>query len=103
MEVFKILTYETAKKEVKYLLYFIDLVENYKIDSIEALIIHQYSLHNSISRVIKSIKNQNVDFDITLLTHDFIRQVILNKPNDELHSIIRKQYLIKTRPQRRTR
>lgn len=97
------LTYQNAKDEVEFLLNYISLIENHKIESIEDLIIYEYAIYNSISKVIKNIKSDNkfLNFNFYSVTPSFVKDVIMSTPKNELHKVIRKQYLIKTRPQRR--
>lgn len=103
MEMSKVVTYEKAKQQALALTHYIELIDTFNIQSLKDLIIHQYAIHNSISKVIKSIHNNNMDFDTINLNHDLVRETILSKPTNELHSIIAKDYKIKTRPQRRSR
>lgn len=99
------ITYSKAIQEVEVLLEYIKLVEEFKIETVTDLIIHRYALHNSIGKVITSLRDDsmNLVFDYDNLTHDFVRQTILSSPGTDLHKYIRTQYLIKTRPQRRKR
>lgn len=97
------LTYKKAQEEVKILLNYINLIDNYKVESLEDLVIYKYAIYNSISKVIKTVndENRNSNLNVYHITPDIVKSIIMNSPKDELHQIIRKQYLIKTRPQRR--
>lgn len=99
------LTYEKAKENIQFLQEYILLIESFEINNIQDLIIHQYAKLNSISKVIKSIKMGEVvtNFRINndIITHEFVRDIILSKPKAPLHAYIQKEYKIKTRPQRR--
>lgn len=97
------LTYQNAKDEVEFLLSYISLIENHKIESIEDLIIYEYAIYNSISKVIKNINldNELLNLNSYSITPSFVKDIIMSSPKNELHKLIRKQYLIKTRPQRR--
>lgn len=95
-------TYNKAKEHIAILTTYVDLVDNYNVETVENAIIHLYAMHSSISKVIKNIKNQtySFEFDSNVITHDFVRQVILSKPNDELHSIIQKIFKKKIKPRK---
>lgn len=95
-------TYNKAKEQIEILTNYVDLVDTYNIETLENAIIHLYAIHNSISKVIKNIKIQtySFEFDSNTITHDFVRQVILSKPNDELHYIIQKIFKKKTKPRK---
>ena len=101
------MNYEDAKQKLKILQEYISLVDNYSINTLQDLIIRQYAIHNSISKVIRDIKVNNLAKNLTsdteIITHDLIRETILSKPKDSLHSLIQKEYKLKTRPQRRKR
>lgn len=98
-------SYKQVQDEINTLVNYLNLIDNYKIESIENLIIYEYAIHNSISKVIKSIKsdknNSKYYKDFYLITPANIKKTILTTPKDELHKIIKKQYLKKTLPQRR--
>lgn len=97
------ITYNNAKKTIKELQHYIELIDNYEINTIDDLIIYMYAIHNSISQVIKQIKKSHYvnTFDTTLVTPKYITSVILGNKRNELHGIIKKQYKEKTRPRRR--
>lgn len=95
-------TYNKAKDQIEILTNYVGLVDDYNVDTVENAIIHLYAMHSSISKVIKHIKTQTYSFelDYSLITHEFVRQVILSKPNDELHSIIQKIFKKKVKPRK---
>lgn len=97
------MSYEKAKKEIKVLINYIELIDNFEINTIENLVIYEYAKHNSISKVIKEIRKNhyNIEFEQVIITPKFITSVILGKPQNELHSIIKTHYLKKTRAQRK--
>lgn len=101
----RLITYSKAIEELDDLKNYVSLIENFKINSLEDEIIYKYALYNSISKVISHIntdlEKNNFISDLSVITPDFIKKIILNKPSSELHFIIRKGYLLKTRPQRR--
>lgn len=95
-------SYNQAQKEVKILLDYIKLIEQFQINSLDDLIIYEYAIHNSISKVIKNIKLKKHSFDIdySKITPEHIKNTILGNPQNQLHSVIKKGYLRKTKPQR---
>lgn len=97
-------TYNQAQKEVKILLDYIELVEQFEIKNLDDLIIYKYAIHNSISKVIKDIKAHNESFtfniDSSNVTPEYVKNTILRSPKNQLHSVIKKGYLKKTKPQR---
>src|SRR5699024_10769065 len=100
-------SYNQAKKEAKLLLDYIKLIEQFEINTLSDLIIYQYAIHNSISKVIKEIKSKNASFSFTIeyeqITPDFIKNIILTIHKNQLHTTIRKGYLRKTKPQRNSK
>lgn len=92
-------TYCQAKKEVKILIDYIELIEQFEINNLEDLIIYKYALYNSISKVIKDIKTHNNSFafniDSSNITPEYIKSTILRTPGNQLHSLIKKGYLKK--------
>ncbi|MEK4556020.1 hypothetical protein [Jeotgalicoccus sp. FSL K6-3177] len=94
------LSYQEAIKKLEELSTFISLVDNYPIKSVEDLIIQQYAIYNSISKVIRHLTvTKNIHH--SKITPLYIKSIILSKPTTQLHSMVRKEYLKKTRPQRR--
>lgn len=92
----KLITYANAKSQLLSLQRYIDLVEQYDDrSSIEAWIIKNYAVTNSISKVIKESKEVDFPFDRSLITREYIKNVILseNKNTDELHKILKKSYI----------
>lgn len=100
-------SYSQAKKEAQSLLDYIKLIEEFEINTLSDLIIYQYAMHNSISKVIKVIKAKDTSFSFAIeyeeITPDFVKNIILATPENQLHSTIRKGYLRKTKPQRNSK
>ncbi|WP_166626987.1 hypothetical protein [Jeotgalicoccus sp. S0W5] len=96
-------SYRDAKKKIKSLTNFINLIDNYEINNLRTFVIKKYAIHNSMSKVVREFnKERNLyNFEEEILSTSFIKDLILSKPNDELHATIRKIYLVKTRPQRK--
>jgi len=102
-------SYDKAKREFDSLRNYITLIEEYQVNSLETFIIHRYAIYNSISKVLKSVREEQetlkflIDIDMDKINHNFIKNTVLSSPRDPLHEILRKGYQIKTRPQRRNR
>lgn len=92
----KLITIQKAKQEIKRLQTYIDLVEGYKTDTVEKIIIKEYAETNSIVKVVGILKKR----DISVEKQDVV-EVIKSKPTDELHRIIRKGYMLRTKHTRR--
>ncbi|MEH7181096.1 hypothetical protein [Neobacillus vireti] len=91
----KILTVPSAKEEIRRLQHFIDLVDNYEADSLEKWIIKEYAYTSSIKEVVnrgnqKGFTNNEREFD-----HSFVRDIIAAHPKDELHKLVRRNYLLR--------
>jgi|SRR5699024_1500083 len=107
MVIINLKSYSQAKKEAQSLLDYINLIEEFEIMTLSDLIIYQYAVHNSISKVIKVIKSKETSFPFNIVfdevTPDFIKDIILSTPQNQLHSVIKKGYLRKTKPQRNSK
>ncbi len=89
---------EAAKKEIKELQDFVFLVENYKCFTLEEHVLKAYAYLGSINKVVEKINNEFGDHTID---SNFVRTLIQSKPKDNLHKILKTNYLLKTRPNRR--
>lgn len=87
-----LITYEKAKKEVEKLQKYINLIDNYEVDSLEKFIIKNYALTNSSSGVIKKFNAANIHMKYPPLSRDYVLGVIKKAPIDELHKIIGNGY-----------
>lgn len=90
----KLITYKKAKEEIKRLQRYCDLVESYQTDTLEKIIIKEYCLTNSMTKVIEKLNYLGV-------TRESVVSIINGKPQNELHKIVKSGYLYKTRPSRR--
>jgi len=97
--------YLKAKEEIKSLNYFINLIDDYEVKSLKNFVIKEYAIHNSMIKVVSEFNKKKYlhNFQMQSLTTSQVKEIILSKPNDELHSLIRRKYNIKTRPQRKRR
>lgn len=91
-------TVEAAKKEIKELQDFVFLVENYETSNLEEQILKEYAYLGSIKKVVEKI---NSELETDIIDCDFVRRLIQSKPKDNLHKVLKSNYLLKTRPARR--
>jgi hypothetical protein len=97
----KILTVQKAKDEIRRLQDFILLVESYEGNSLEKWIIKEYAFTNSIREVVfrgnkRGLTNNGIELD-----HEFVKNVIAGYPKDELHKLMRANYRMKIKPNKR--
>lgn len=97
----KILTVNKAREEIKRLQHFIKLVESYEANNIEKWIIREYAYTSSMREVVARtakiwVKNNGVELD-----HKFVKNVIVSRPKNELHRLMRANYRLKIKANRR--
>ncbi|WP_226670340.1 hypothetical protein [Metabacillus litoralis] len=94
----KILTVPSAKKEIRRLQNFINLVHSYEANSLEKWIIKEYAYTSSIrERVISGTKRRITSNGIELES-EYVKNVFAAKPKDVLHSLVRTNYRAKIEP-----
>lgn len=87
-------TVEAAKKEIKELQAFVDLVETYKPSTLEENILKEYALLGSINKVVGKINDEH---DREIIDGTFVTKLITSKSQNELHKCLKTNYLLKTR------
>lgn len=97
----KILTVPSAKEEIRRLQNFIDLVESYEANSLEKWIIKEYAYTSSIREVVIRAKNRGLTSNGNELDHEFVKNVIAGSPKDELHRLVRGNYKLRIRSNKR--
>lgn len=97
----KLITVERARAEIDRLQRFVDLAENYKINTLERWIIREYAYTNSIKEVVERAKASQLTRDGYYMDREYIISVINGKPEDELHRIMKAGYRHKIRPNKR--
>jgi|SRR5699024_9776509 len=95
MSYISLITYENAKKLRNKLEFYIKLIENYEVDSLEKFIIKNYALTNSSSEVIKRFNNSHKQYGVHTLTREQVLNVIKASPRDDLHKIVKSGYIKK--------
>ncbi|MBT2636585.1 hypothetical protein [Bacillus sp. ISL-39] len=96
------LTLERAKKEVRKLQAYIQLVNYYEVDCTEKWVIKEYATCSSISKIIIKANKDGIVNNGFPLDKEFIVSVINGKPKDELHRIIRSTYRKKIKKTQKT-
>lgn len=93
----KLITVQKAKEEIKRLQTFISLVDSYEADSAEKVIIKEYAISNSISKVVNVLKEQNITLNGKSIEKNDVVMVITSKATDELHRLVKSGYMKKTK------
>ncbi|MBT2721449.1 hypothetical protein [Bacillus sp. ISL-46] len=96
----KILTVPSAKKEIRRLQDFINLVESYEANSLEKWIIKEYSFTGSIREVVIRGNKRGFTNNWVELNHEYVKNIISGYPKDELHRLMRANYRIRIKPNR---
>lgn len=86
------LTVEKAKEQKEFLDHYLELIENYNPDTIEKKIIFEYAHFGSALKVYELLSRVKL-----IDSYDFVLDVIKSEPIDELHEIIRKDYMMRTK------
>ncbi|SCC68908.1 hypothetical protein [Bacillus wiedmannii] len=85
-----------AKERIKELNDFIDLVSNYKVNSLETAAIYEYALENNVSKVAsklneKGYRTQGVKGPRMINSND-VSEILKGKEIDELHAVIKSMF-----------
>jgi hypothetical protein len=91
----KLITVQRAEKEVKRLMHFINLAENYDADTLEKWVIKEYAFTNSVTEIVKRAHNKGIP-----LTKEYASSVIKGKATDELHRILKSGYMARITPKK---
>ncbi|EKN69280.1 hypothetical protein BABA_10471 [Neobacillus bataviensis LMG 21833] len=97
----KILTVPSAKEEIRRLQYFVNLVETYEADSLEKWIVKEYAYTSSIKEVVIRGNKRGLKSNGVELEHEFVKNVIAAKPKDELHRLVRANYRLRIKSNKR--
>lgn len=94
-------TVSQIKKEVAELNAFIDLVESFQPETLEEQIIKEYAYIGSLEKVATKVNEKGYSNEGLPFEKEDISAIIMNKPTNELHKVIRSGFLKKTRHNRR--
>jgi hypothetical protein len=94
----KLKTVAAAKKEISELQAFVALVESYEVSTLKQRVLKEYAYLGSIIKVVERV---NKELGRDTIDNAFVSQLLRSKSQDELHKILKSNYLLKTRPARR--
>jgi hypothetical protein len=97
----KILTVPSAKEEIRRLQHFVHLVESYEADSLEKWIIKEYAYTSSIREVVSRGNKRRITNNGVELDHEFVKNIIAGYPKDELHQLVKANYRLRIRHNKR--
>lgn len=84
---------ERAKKIRDEMEHYIQLVENYKVDSFETAVIYHYGVYGSIPKTVEKLNETGIRIGERQVENDDVSKVIRSKKTmDELLGIVRKYY-----------
>ncbi|MED1802981.1 hypothetical protein [Brevibacillus porteri] len=81
-----------AKQLLAELQHYIQLVENYQANTFESKVIYEYALHENVSEVAKIMNELEFRVDDRKVTSSDVSAVLKQKPIDELHQIVSKNF-----------
>ncbi|WP_312110663.1 hypothetical protein [Brevibacillus reuszeri] len=81
-----------AKKLIVELQHYINLVENYQATTFETKVIYEYALHENVNEVAKIMNELGYYVDGRKVTSSNVSAVLKQKPIDELHQIVTKNF-----------
>jgi hypothetical protein len=104
MPVSKLITVKKAQDEVKRLQYYLDLVENYSVDTIEKWVIKEYAYTNSMLKVVRSAYLQSITQNGQPVDKAFVFLVLNSDAQaDELHLLLQSGYKSKVKASHKAR
>lgn len=95
-------TVSEAKTEIRSLQSFVQLVEEYQTKTLEQKILKTYAYTGSIKEVVSQLNQVLEDVNLPLIDAALVTDLLKSKPKDQLHRILRTNYLNKTRHMRKT-
>lgn len=90
-------TVTRAKEEIAQLQEFIRLAENHEEDTLSKQIIKRYAYTGSIVKVVAELNAEREQDGLLPIESDYVSEVIRSKPKDQLHRLVRTQYMKKTK------
>lgn len=92
-----LISLERARREIVRLQRYVDLVEGYKVHSLETWIIKEYSITNSMVKVAALAVSKGFTYEGQPVTTEYIKSVIKGPVLDDLHRVIRSGYFKRVR------
>lgn len=90
-------TVSKAKEEIAQLQEFIWLAENHAEETLSQQIIKRYAYTGSIVKVVAELNAEREQEGLLPIEPDYVSEVIRSKPKDQLHRLVRTQYMKKTK------
>ncbi|MED4754615.1 hypothetical protein [Brevibacillus choshinensis] len=81
-----------AKNLIVELQHYINLVEKYQSTTFETRVIYEYALHENVIEVAKIMNELGYRVDDRKVTSSDVSAVLKQKPIDELHQIVSKNF-----------
>lgn len=81
-----------AEKQIEELKRYIDLMENYKAETLEQKAIYLYVLNESVSKVADELNQQGFRIGNRKLMGKDVSDIIRSKPDDQLHEMAKKMF-----------
>lgn len=94
-------TVSKAKEEIKQLQAYIQMAEEYETHTLQQQVIKSYAYTGSIQKVTALINEDRTLHRMPRIDSDFVTEFIQSKPIDDLHKILRSNYLQKTKHSRK--
>jgi len=96
-----LITYDRAKSEIKRLQAYVEMIDNYVINDFEDWVIYNYTITNSMTKIVKKAADENVLIDGRPIEIKDLSKIINSKTKTELHRILRLGYRQRIRKSRR--
>lgn len=97
-------TLEQAKKDLKVIQDYVNLIENYQPKDFRQQVIYTYMHLGNVEKTANTLNEKGYKIDDRLIEPEDIKNIIVSKPpnGDLLHKTLKSLYLKKTRANRRT-
>lgn len=96
-------TVAEAKTEIRSLQDFVQLVEEYQAHTLEQKVLKTYAYTGSIKEVVTRLNREIESEHLALIDATFVTELLKSKPQDQLHRVLRTNYLSKTRHMRKAK
>lgn len=94
-------TVSRAKDEIKFLQTFVFLAETYNAKTLQQKIIQSYAYTGSIQKTVLQVNLELADMGLLSIDATYVSDVIKEHPKDDLHRLIRTNYMKKTKHSRK--
>lgn len=83
---------EELSKEIAVQQRSIELIESYTPNTIEERIIHEYAIEGNVTLIAKKLNDEGLRIGRRKYVSNDISAVLMQKPKDELHQIVKKAF-----------